>query len=151
MYRNPQRQAAGRLSRSRRAGALALAGGAIGLLGLPGAAGATTVKVVQAGTPQVFEISTPGVEPDQITAGPDGSVWYTGTTTNGLTSEIGELTATDQQQYSARGSRRRTVQPTAWARSRRARTRTCGSRRPEEPCTGSPLASVTAGTGRSEA
>ena len=103
MYRNPQRQAAGRLSRSRRAGALALAGGAIGLLGLPGAAGATTVKVVQAGTPQVFEISTPGVEPDQITAGPDGSVWYTATTTNGLTSEIGELNAADQQAYFSKG------------------------------------------------
>jgi streptogramin lyase len=103
MYKNPQRQVASRLSRTRRAGVLALATSSAVLFGSTAAADAATVKVVQAGVPRVFEISTPGVEPDQITAGPDGSVWYTATTTNGLTSEIGELTATDQQQYFSKG------------------------------------------------
>lgn len=62
-----------RLRRSRRAAMLALAGGTIGLFGIPAVAGATGVhKVVQAGTPQVFEINTKGVDADQITAGRAG-------------------------------------------------------------------------------
>jgi streptogramin lyase len=93
-----------RLRRSRRAAMLALAGGTIGLFGMPAAADATGGhKVVEAGTPQVFEINTQGVDADQITAGPNGTVWFTGTTTDNPSPVVGQLTATDQQQYFSKG------------------------------------------------
>ncbi len=104
MSNHSQRHLPGQLRRSRLATTLALAGGAIGLLGLPATAGATNVhRVIEAGTPQVFEINTQGVDADQITAGPDGTVWFTGTTTDNPSPVVGELTATDQQQYFSKG------------------------------------------------
>ena len=104
MSNHSQRHLPGQLRRSRLATTLALAGGAIGLLGLPATAGATNVhRVIEAGTPQVFEINTQGVDADQITAGPNGTVWFTGTTTDNPSPVVGELTATDQQQYFSKG------------------------------------------------
>jgi streptogramin lyase len=82
----------------------ALAASSVALLGTPALAGASQIhKVIEAGTPQIFEIDTPGVDPDNIAAGPAGTVWYTASTLDNSTSEIGELTASDQQQYFSKG------------------------------------------------
>jgi virginiamycin B lyase len=99
------RWTARRTASRRLTAAMVLTGGAVMLAAAPAAAQATTAaRLLQspATAPAISEVATPGVEALNITAGPNGSVWYTAIGSSSLT-EIGEIPAGGHPAYFSDG------------------------------------------------